>query len=144
MKSFNFKMALLTCLLFTSCSLFVKTSHFKKECIDVIDQELINNGWEKSENKNIIEYKKGANIMPTLDYDDEGLEVQILIEKSPNGFIMEVGNYGMYPELKLMEQRFKRISDKLISLMEESKCTNQVKVDSLKQSSNALGEIFPE
>lgn len=98
----------------SGCSLFIIEKYETDICVDKVKTYLSHNSWSIThEDAKIIEFKKGASIVPTFNYDNEDIEVLIILEKQKTGYKVEVGNYGMYPELILMKDRFKRISSKL-------------------------------
>ncbi len=99
----------------SSCAnVYVTKAYSRPECFDYTASYLRSQGWDESrEGANLI-FRKGANIVPTLDYDTETLEVQVHLRQLPdNTFEVAVGNLGMAGEIHLLRNRFHRISSKL-------------------------------
>ena len=58
-----------------------------------------------------------------LDYNSEGLEVQLRVTSSRDGSIsIKVGNWGFPFEPLLMKPRFRRLADRIASDIEEHGC----------------------
>lgn len=122
-SSIDKSLLLLLVFITTSCSHFIEKSYTEPICINKLKSLLIFNGWEISkENLNVVILKKGKKLVATNDYESEDLEVQIHIDQAKTPQVIEVGNYGIYFELKMMSPRFKRISSYIDDFIKKTKC----------------------
>ena len=114
----------LLCFIFlSSCyNLYITKDYSGSQCYQIVDEYLQSQGWERNVESEKIVFIKGQSIKLTLDYDSEGLEVQVHLQQKKDGaFDVSVGNFGMVGELSQMKNRFERISSKLDEKIKE-KC----------------------
>lgn len=99
----------------SSCAgVYVTKDYSGSQCYQIVDEYLQSQGWEREVESGKIVFIKGQSIKLTLDYDSEGLEVQIHLEKKQgDDFEVSVGNWGMVGEIHMLKDRFERISSKL-------------------------------
>jgi hypothetical protein len=107
----------------SSCaSVYIAKDYSGSQCYQIVDEYLQTQGWGRTVESEKIVYIKGENIQLTIDYESEGLEVQIHLEKMEGDtFEVSVGNWGMVGEIHLMKSRFERLSSKLDEKIKE-KC----------------------
>jgi hypothetical protein len=110
----------------SSCAgVYVTKDYSGSQCHQFVDEYLQSQGWEREVESEKIVFVKGQSIMLTLDYESEGPEVQIHVEKKQDeDFEVSVGNWGMVGEIHLMENRFERISSRLDEKIKE-KCPSE-------------------